>query len=56
MTREIEIGGKPIKFTANGATPVFYKMFFKFFYKFAPCTCIYPATFTQTICFNVKRV
>lgn len=29
MTREIEIGGKPIKFTANGATPVFYKMFFR---------------------------
>lgn len=29
MTREIEIGGKPVKFTANGATPVFYKEFFK---------------------------
>ena len=29
MTREIEIGGKTIKFTANGATPVFYKDFFK---------------------------
>ena len=29
MTKAIEIGGKTITFTANGATPVFFKMFFK---------------------------
>lgn len=29
MTKEITIGGKPISFTANGATCLFYKQFFK---------------------------
>ena len=29
MTKEINIGGKTINFTANGATPLFYKQFFK---------------------------
>lgn len=29
MTKEIIVGGKPITFTANGATPLFYKQFFK---------------------------
>lgn len=29
MTREITIGGKPISFTANGATALFYKQFFR---------------------------
>lgn len=29
MTKAIEIGGKTITFTANGATPVFYREFFK---------------------------
>lgn len=28
MTKEINIGGKPYIFTANGATPLFYKQFF----------------------------
>lgn len=28
MTRELQIGGKPITFTANGATNLFYKQFF----------------------------
>ena len=29
MTKEIMIGDKPITFTSNGATPIFYKQFFK---------------------------
>lgn len=29
MTKEIEIRGKTIKFTSNGATPLYYKQFFK---------------------------
>ena len=29
MTKEVMIGGKTITFTANGATPLFYKQFFK---------------------------
>lgn len=28
MTKEILIGGKPITFTSNGATPLFYNRFF----------------------------
>lgn len=28
MTKDITIGGKPITFTANGATALFYKQFF----------------------------
>ena len=29
MTKELEIRGKTIKFLSNGATPLFYKQFFK---------------------------
>lgn len=29
MTKEITIGGKQITFTANAATPIYYKQFFK---------------------------
>ena len=29
MFKEIEIGGKQVAFLANGATPLFYKQFFK---------------------------
>lgn len=29
MTKEIKIGGNTYAFTANGATPLFYKEFFK---------------------------
>lgn len=29
MTKDIIIGGKTITFTSNGATPLFYKQFFK---------------------------
>ena len=28
MTKDVQIGGKTISFTANGATPLFYKQFF----------------------------
>lgn len=29
MTKEIKVGARTIPFTANGATPLFYKQFFK---------------------------